>query len=111
MPGGFEDYIAHFDAAKAAWLELYAAIGDLATKVSRVQQAPGSLAQPTSAAWPTQDELSGMLQDAEQKSAPLAIEFNRLPQAVQLYAPRPGTEKNRASPAVSRHEQAAPSAA
>ena len=111
MPAGFEDYIAHFDPAKVAWLELYAAIGDLATKVSRVQQAPGSLAQATSAPWPTQDELREMLQDAEQKSAPLAIEFNRLPQTVQPYAPRPGTEKNRASPAVSRHEQPASTAA
>jgi hypothetical protein len=111
MPGGFEDYIAHFDTAKTAWLALYAAIGDLATKVSRVQQAPGSLAHPTSAAWSTQDELRRMLQDAEEKSAPLVIEFNRLPAAVQQYAPRPGTEKNRTSPATSRQEQAAPAAA
>ena len=113
MPTGFEDYIAHFDAAKAAWLQLYAAIGELATKVSRVQQAPDSLAQTTSAPWPTQDVLREMYRDAEQKSAPLAIEFNRLPQAVQPYAPRPGTEKekNRAGPIASRHEQAAATAA
>jgi len=111
MPGSFEDYIAHFDAAKTAWLQLYAAIGDLATKVSRVQQAPGSLMQPGNGPWPTQDELREMHQDAEQKSAPLTIEFNRLPPAVQSYAPRPGTEKHRASPTMSRHEQAASTAA
>lgn len=96
MPDEFDEYVKHFDEAKALWLRLYGAIGALAAGVTRVSQSPAALVQPANQPWPTQQELRELYQAAEQKSAPLVAEFNRLPQAVQQYAPKPGAEKHRA---------------
>ena len=96
MPGEFDDYVRHFDEAKAVWLRLYAAIGQLMSVATRVNEAPSVLVQPAGQPWPTQQELRELYQAAEQRSSPLLAEYNRLPQDVQKYAPKPGTEKNRA---------------
>ena len=95
MPGEFDEYVAHYNRAKGIWIRLYAGIGQLMQRVEQVRSAPGFLAQPQNTAWPTQNELRELYLAAEQESAPLVAEFNRLPHEVQQYAPKPGTEKNR----------------
>jgi hypothetical protein len=96
MPAGFEEYVQHFDQAKMDWLRLYAMLGQLREQVERTQQSPSLLVQPANQPWATQTELRAAYQTAEQFSAPLVAEFSRLPQEVQKYAPKPGTEKARA---------------
>ena len=96
MPGEFEEYLAHYNQAKDLWMRLYAGIGQLFQKVEQARAAPGTLAQPQNMPWPTQNELRELYVTAEQKSAPLLAEFNRLPREVQQYAPKPGSEKHSA---------------
>jgi hypothetical protein len=90
MPGPLEDYIAHFQEADKAARALRAAVGQLHLFAAQAAQNLGVLGGPF-AKWPTQEELMAMYRELQEKEAPLAAEYARLPQEFKQYAPNPNS--------------------
>ena len=96
MPSEFEEYLDHYDAAKAAWARLNVALDELAEKVRQAEANPKVLVSPASGAWPTQQHLRELFEDARKKTIPLQGEYDALPDRLKQRADPPQSAQQNA---------------
>jgi hypothetical protein len=96
MAGEFEAYLDHYDAAKAAWTRLYVALDELADRVGQAHANAEVLVSPAGGAWPTQQHLRELFEDAQKKTIPLQGEYNALPDRLKGRADTPQSARDSA---------------